>query len=347
MFPKLSLALVVAFSTVACEPLSPSNRRPKDVSSVSVAFDPTVLGDRAEAMKTLQVRIFKVQNDLAGPAEGDARRFPITLHQQEYRIDGMSLGLKDIEVAILDAQDLALGTGTVRVLVKPGKNRTEALKIKLTQITQPLADIPVEIKLAGANASAVEKISLHWKNGANVEGDIELETTTALSSAANYATTIKPLLEANCTGCHEEGNAAKKLKLDRFPFVSGYIADAAALNAKVMARIVDVGNPMPPSDDDSLMPEATLATFKEWQTAGFLPEATATGEVLFRGHIKDQKIADLVKCTVSLTGIDGVELMKKELVDFLFEESSSIRETMTVTTESPSVEIPIVVESLR
>jgi hypothetical protein len=335
------LAVLLVLTSVACDPLKPGLKRNKDTSSVSVAIDPTTLGDLADQMQTLQVRIFRVENDQRGAAEGEAQRFPIERQRQEYTVRGITLGMKEFEVAILDTNDFALGTGKVRVLVQPGKNRTEPLVIRLTEVVQPQAHVPMELKLSGAGAALVQSASVHWQSVTG-SGDVALTLVPAPNAGAvGYAQDVKPILEANCVPCHREGNALRKLKLDRFPFVSTYILDRDALLAEVIARIQDVDAPMP---QDGNLEQPLIDKLLAWQAGGFLADAPAAGEVVFKGVIENQRVADLVAADLTLSGTDGARLLQKDLEPYLVEEGATFNVSLTVDLEDPSVEIPIVVE---
>lgn len=339
---SLLIALVTALS--ACTPLSPRKLIGKggdDTSNVSVAFDPSTLGELAQSMKTLQVRIYKVENDVTGAQEGDAQRFAIESQRREYTISDVQLGLKDIEVAILDTQDLALGTGKVRVLVKPGKNKTEPLVIKLTQIVQPIVTLPIEIKVDGAGAAQVQAAAIEWQTATTAMRTVSLSAASTGGLTANYETDIKPIMEAECVSCHREGNAKRKLKLDRWPFVSGNIADSAQLLAVVMERIQNAEDPMPQA---GLMDSALIDKMKDWQAADFLASAPTGGQMLFRGAIADLKVSEALSCTLVLTAVDGIELLRKDLGGHVVQESGVLTHSLTLDLEAPSVDIPIVVE---
>lgn len=342
MFLRLCAGVAALATVYACNPLKPRSLEQRETSQVSVAFEPSNLGELANQMKTLQIRVFKVENDVTGAQEGADNQLAIELQKKEYTLTGIKLGHKEFEVSILDANNTALGVGKVRHVVKPGPNVTAPLIIKLTPVAQPNVSVGVELDIKTVGEATVDglvkKVALQWKNAAGTQtGEIVLATGAVPTTYDD----LKQSLEDNCTGCHADGFAQKKLYLDQWPFKSLLIADNAALMNKFMARLQDEDKPMPP---DGLLPTAEIARYKAWQAGGFVASVPANAGSLFRGQIDGVKVSDKITCTLVVTGVDGVELLKKEIDPYVVQLSGALKLSVELNPAAPSVAIPIIVE---
>lgn len=352
MFPAPALrkklvavaALTAGFSLyTACNPLKPRDRVDAP-SRVSVAFDPTGLGELAQLMKTLQFRVYGVASEVRGAQEGEDVKIAIELQKKSYTLSDIQLGWKDIEVSILDAEGLALGTGSARVLVKPGLNKAGPLVIKINAVNQPITAVGIELELVstteGDPSALVKKAVLSWKAQSSGQGG-EAELTIG-KGATTYAD-VKAIFDDNCISCHKSATLAssQKLNLKTFPFQSGNLTDNAALMTEILKRVqeADEERVMPPG---AALESENLSLLKAWEAGGF--QAQATGPGLFRSELKDLKVADKITGTLTLFGVDGIELVKKDIDAYVVVENGTLRLKASMDLESPSVEMEIVVE---
>lgn len=336
----LSRILVALSLVAACTNVKPRHQNDES-SHVSVAFDPAAIGELANQMKTLRFRIYDVQNDVRGAQEGQDNSQAIEAQKTEYTLEGIQLGWKDLEVSILDAQSNALGTGALRILVKPGLNQAGPLVVKIAPLPQTTTNLGIQLTLkseAEADpASYVKKAVFAWKaQDAATSGEIEL----TLGDATIGFDRVLPVIEENCYGCHTaSNNGNKKLKLSVYPFKSGLIADQGELLAKIMERVQNADSPMP---QDGLMAQDKIDLMKAWQAGGFAAASTAAGS--FRGELKDLKVTDKITGTLTLYGVDGVELAKQEIAAHTVEINGLLSFEAQLDLAAPSVAVQIVVE---
>lgn len=338
---------MVGFSLQSCSSLKPRSLQ-ENTSSVSVAFDPTVLGDVAANMKTLQIRVFKVVNELTSTQEGGDSRLAIEQQKKDYTLEKISLGLKEIEISILNESDLALGTGKIRVLVRPGINKTYAVIIKIKKISNPVTTVALNFLIRGDIDGQdlmvnVKKVEFSWKTEMAAQSGVVLLNRGIDIAGPSQVTydEIKSVLEGNCVSCHKEGLAKAKLKVDRFPFVSGSIANQADLMAAIMVRIQDVDAPMPPA---ALMAVDKIDLVKAWETGGFAKSAVASGSNSFTAGLVDMRTTDKLTGVVTLYGEGDVKLGEKEISPYIVEENGVLKQDVELTLPAPVVSIPIVVQ---
>lgn len=341
-------ALTMAGLTLqSCNPLMPRAKK-ESVSSVSVAFDPTVLGDLAAHMKTLQIRVFSVVNDQTSAQEGADIRLAIEAQKKDYTIENIALGLKEIEISILNESDLALGTGKVRILVKPGLNKTEPVVIKLKKIDNPVTSITLAFVIKGKIgdqdlAASVKRVDFSWKTETTAQNGISnLVRSTGETEAGGISfTEIKPILDSDCVKCHKEGNAKGKLKLDRFPFESGLIADSNELLKEIMNRIQDEDAPMPPA---GLMEDGKINSFKSWEDNKFALANIPAGTNSFSTTLPDLRVSDKLSGVITLYGDNDIKLGEKEITPYVIEENGKVSQELEFSLAQPAVVIPVVVE---
>ncbi len=342
VFAIAATAAMVALSS--CNPLSPRDLDRQGTSRVAVAFDPSALGPLAAQMKTLKVRVYKVENETRGTQEGADKDFAIVQQQAEYSLTGVKLGPKEFEVSILNADNLALGTGTIRHLVKPGVNVTGALIIKLNAVQQPITNLGIELALAtppDLDPGIAKRVIMKWKTQTGAEGELELKKPGAIPAGVLTLADVQPILEESCISCHKATNAKKKLQLDVFPFKSGFIADQSELLKEVLARIQDEDAPMPPGE---LMEASNIEKFKAWETGGFLAAAATGAADAFAGKLEGLKVADKLSCTIIVFGEGDSELFRKDLEPYTIIENGQLKLTLPLEIAAPSVSIPITVQ---
>ena len=350
-----ALALIAALALASCDTLKPHNVT-RDLSRVAVSFDPTApgIGPLAAQMKTLQVRVFGLTNDVVGPQEGADQSFPIVQQQKEYDITGVHLGMKRFDVAILDANGAALGVGTLKWLVKPGLNHTDPLIIKIKSAEQQVASISLDFAFtADGNVDPtpqIKKVVLKWKTeNSSQSGELELTKSGAVATNALGFADVKSIFldngDATCaaSGCHSGAHPSAKLDLASFPFKSGKIADKATLMKAVVDRMNDQDNPMPP---DGVLAADVLNKIAAWQTGGFLETAPAAGTVDkdYRAKIDGLKVTDKLSGTLIVTGENGVEIYKEDVTSYVIEQNGVMKMSCNINVAAPTVAIPIEVQ---
>ncbi len=346
----LSLAALLAAGALSAQScsLKPRGGGARNTAKLAVAFDSSALpAALAAQMKTLQVRVFRVEGTTRTGAPELEVPIGIVAGQAEYVIKGVKIGLKEIEVAILDADGNALGLGVVQHLVTPGVNQVKQLRIEIAAIANALTTVAIDLGLsteAESNPTTlVQKAVFTWstQNG-HQSGVLELARAAAVAPGTVTYAEIKPILDENCVSCHKSitgGPGNNKLKLNEFPFKSGKpaLAGNAALMAEVLKRIQDAASPMP---QDDLMPQAMIDKVKAWQTAGYLGLVVSDGR--FKGAIPQLKVADLLLGTVVFTGENGVKLGEKTITPAVIEADKPVKLDLTLDMQDPTLHVPIV-----
>jgi hypothetical protein len=234
-------------------------------------------------------------------------------------------------------------------MVVPGKNTTSPITVTLSAVPDAKTTVAIDLGLT-ANApydaaTLVKKVVIVWKTQSGSEsGTLELVRPEATSPAALSYVDMKPIIDDNCISCHKSATAGNKLKLDVFPFKSGKIQDAKALLAKIIERVNNLDNPMPPSDEDepSLLPKETLDKFAAWQTGGFLA-APVVADGRYRGVLPALKVSDMLACTMTVTGDGGTVLDKEDLAPYVVAPNKPVSFDYVLQIEDPTVSVPIVV----
>lgn len=337
---KALYVLPLAALAAACS-LKPHAVERSNFGRLAVAFDANALPpELAAQMKSLQVRVYKSENGARVGQPELELSLPISAGQDKYLIKGVTIGLKEVEVAILNADGDALGTGVLKsVLVQPGHNDLPPLTIEIQGLASAKTTVTVDL---GVTAEGVKKVVFQWqtKNAAQ-SGELELlRPAPANPDAVTYAA-IKPVLQENCISCHKSATTGSKLKLDVFPFKSAKIADEAQLMASVMERIqtTDEDRQMP---QDGLMPADQIALFKSWQAGGFLA-SLPVADGRYKGALPALKVADLLFGTLVFTGENGVILGKKEVQPASIVADQVLKLDETLVIAAPEVSVPIVV----
>ncbi len=88
-------------------------------------------------------------------------------------------------------------------------------------------------------------------------------TVTPVVENPTYTTNIKPLVDNYCITCHSGASPSASLSLTNYDEVK-----ASASSGKLVTRLKDTANPMPPS---GVLPDETVALFEEWVNDG-MPE---------------------------------------------------------------------------
>ena len=93
-----------------------------------------------------------------------------------------------------------------------------------------------------------------------IDTDTELEVEEP--EIVTYNNTARAIIDTNCIECHRLGNAAGGERLDNFDNAS-----AAAASGRIIARMTDTNNPMPPSGNLS---DAVIEDIMQWIEDGIL-----------------------------------------------------------------------------
>jgi len=87
-------------------------------------------------------------------------------------------------------------------------------------------------------------------------------TPTATTPAVTYASTVKSVVETNCTPCHFPAKGGSKKPLDTYENLKGSIDDAIR---RIQLNPTDMGF-MPMMHQK--LSDSTIAVFKQWRDAG-------------------------------------------------------------------------------
>lgn len=90
------------------------------------------------------------------------------------------------------------------------------------------------------------------------------DLTEPITGPVTYQAHVKAIFNNNCISCHGGVLPQMGLSLETYAEVR-----AAVESGKVLARMTNVENPMPPT---GLLPSTTLDVIRQWRDGGYLEE---------------------------------------------------------------------------
>jgi len=226
-----------------------------DESVMTLQLSRSELGVLSEYSDELLIRVYSVENDLRVVGDGKEYRWSLT-EDGIYRLQGLSLGLKEFEIILLDIAGQEIAKTVFRRAVGPGPQTLDKVVLQPTRRFEVPLNLLVQLNLVDFPGEAASQLSL--------------------------PPAIDQILAAySCYGCHSNTFSSGGLDLKTFPFQK----DGQSLsNAESLARylpilldrVQDSQMPMPPFGE--LLKQNEVEEFASW-LANIEAPAQGSGEV--------------------------------------------------------------------
>ncbi len=216
---KLSF-IAIATLQLSCSPLEPDLKPPPQTSSkIVLAFNTKNLNLDEEKPRTIRVRVFFVKDDQRYKQEGEDIFFKFNSEQNQITLSQLQIGLKEIEISIINDQGEVIGSGFFRHIIKEGDEVLEKPVI----------------------------IEIHKREIRRQNLNLLLNYTLTEDPITTYQD-IKPIFKKyDCISCHDNS----QLNLTAFPFVfdSQKFSSQEKFVQEMIQRISsqDANKMMPPS----------------------------------------------------------------------------------------------------
>lgn len=345
------MMLVLTVSLFGCAPMGPSGGR---TERGQVGFNlggDTMLGLAGQEPSLLRIRTFKVVNDVTAEQEGNDHEFVIDMSGGTFTVTGITLGMKEFQLAVLNPAREVLGEGKARVLVKPGSQTVPQLVMTIN--TGPRR----------------RRLDMSMFVTMSTPGDVPKVT---------YRDT-KPIVHDCANSCHNAVNGHSPeggLDLSGFPFTHETRVMSQAEIISEMAMWMREMNPlyrMPPPPG-AAVPEADIAKLDQWVTDGMLkfPMADNVDDLArkivvtwtlqgsaetgvatlirpdddspFMGVGNDFVIEGTYDYELAVYGINGDLVYLEHLGNQIVKGSGALEYVIQIPYTNPSVTIPVIIQ---
>ena len=356
---SLATVFMSGIFMAGCTPLQPNegarNQSPTESQGNVMKFQlagaalRSLIDDGAQ----VHVQVVKlVQNadgtESLGDKEGTERVAKLTSDSQDFLIDQLEVGRKEIQISIVSSLEDQVGYGALRVSIGLGVNEIlDPLMIKL---------IPFELRRRD------------WDAGLDVTF-----VTQGHENEVVYSE-VKDVIDRKCANsCHNAAAFKGALDLSTFPFRSDNLATQEDIVKESLLAIVDLTYPMPPRPE-ARIPAEEQASIQAWADSG-LPTKHSTadqynalvervslkwvmqgtpsqsgqldlvksGDMRFGTSMRSMQIGGKYDVSVLVLGPSGVVLKEETFPNLLLRGKGAFERAIRINYVPPTLRVPIIV----
>ena len=356
---SLATVFMSGIFMAGCTPLQPNegarNQSPTEsqVNVMKFQLAGAALRSLIDDGAQVHVQVVKlVQNadgtESLGDKEGTERVAKLTSDSQDFLIDQLEVGRKEIQISIVSSLEDQVGYGALRVSIGLGVNEIlDPLMIKL---------IPFELRRRD------------WDAGLDVTF-----VTQGHENEVVYSE-VKDVIDRKCANsCHNAAAFKGALDLSTFPFRSDNLATQEDIVKESLLAIVDLTYPMPPRPE-ARIPAEEQASIQAWADSG-LPTKHSTadqynalvervslkwvmqgtpsqsgqldlvksGDMRFGTSMRSMQIGGKYDVSVLVLGPSGVVLKEETFPNLLLRGKGAFERAIRINYVPPTLRVPIIV----
>ena len=355
----LSMLTLSAALVPGCTPLQPSdgsqNQPPTESQGNVMKFQlagaalRSLIDDGAQ----VHVQIVKLKQNAdgtesPGDKEGNERVAKLASDSQDFLIDQLEIGRKEVQISIVSSLEDQVGYGALRVSIGLG----------LTEIQDPLMIKLVPFELRRRD----------WDAGLDVSFITQGHENEVIYSE------VKDVIDRKCANaCHNATAFKGALDLSSFPFRSENLPTQEDIVKESLTAMVDLTYPMPPRPEAKL-PAEEQASIQAWVDSG-LPTKHSTadqynalvervsikwalqgtppqsgqldlvksGDMHFGTAMRSMQIGGKYDLDVLVLGPSGVVLKEEAFPSLLLRGKGAFERAIRVNYVPPTLRVPIII----